>query len=286
MQFTVSCYILPIGNSYKYTVKQDRKICKKTLSIHRIPFRKRPIMNSFGNIIKTNRKNNHLSQQALVNRLAEEGIEITTKALSKWETDAREPSLSAFFTICRILNIRDLYEAVYGENPYDVMDGLNAEGKDKAFEYINLLKAAGMFKPKKAHIVEFPSRYMDIYRAVSAGTGQDLSDALKETYDVRDLAPAEANFAVRISGDSMEPEYHDGEIAWVKQTEEIENGQTGIFFLNGDGFIKQYRNDETGVFLVSLNTKYPPIRIHEGDSFRAFGYVLGSIESSLIEGYH
>ena len=59
---------------------------------------------------------------------------------------------------------------------------------------------------------------MDIFGdAVSAGTGNFLTDAPKESYEVGDLAPDNADFGVRISGDSMEPEYHNGEIAWIQQ---------------------------------------------------------------------
>ncbi|EKC69557.1 repressor LexA, partial [human gut metagenome] len=31
--------------------------------------------------------------------------------------------------------------------------------------------------------------------------------------------PEDTTFGVRISGDSMEPEFHDGQIAWVLQHE-------------------------------------------------------------------
>ena len=33
------------------------------------------------------------------------------------------------------------------------------------------------------------------------------------------MLPEDTTFGVRISGDSMEPEFHDGQIAWVLQQE-------------------------------------------------------------------
>ena len=41
------------------------------------------------------------------------------------------------------------------------------------------------------------------------------------------LLPEDTTFGVRISGDSMEPEFHDGQIAWVLQQESVANGEIG-----------------------------------------------------------
>ena len=46
--------------------------------------------------------------------------------------------------------------------------------------------------------------------------------------------PEGTTFGVRISGDSMEPEFHDGQIAWVLQQESVANGEIGLFALNGE----------------------------------------------------
>ena len=62
--------------------------------------------------------------------LAQEGIEVTTKAVSKWENQTREPSLHTILTVCQILDIEDIYEAFLGENPFDyVMKNLNEDLK-------------------------------------------------------------------------------------------------------------------------------------------------------------
>ena len=63
------------------------------------------------------------------------------------------------------------------------------------------------------------------------------------------------------NGDSMEPEFHDGQIAWVLQQESVANGEIGIFALNGEAYIKKLQNDKDGIFLISLNEKYAPIKV-------------------------
>ena len=81
------------------------------------------------------------------------------------------------------------------------------------------------------------------------------------------LAPEKTDFGIRISGDSMEPMYHTGDVAWVHKQDSISNGEIGIFYLNGNTYIKELHDGPDGVYLVSLNEKYHPIQIYESDSF-------------------
>ena len=130
-----------------------------------------------------------------------------------------------------------------------------------------------MYEKQTAKIIPF--RSIDIFEnAVSAGTGNFLVDGPKET-----------TFGVRISGDSMEPEFHDGQIAWVLQQESVANGEIGIFALNGEAYIKKLQNDKDGIFLISLNEKYAPIKVSENDRLDIFGKVLGKSDASAITGH-
>ena len=51
-------------------------------------------------------------------------------------------------------------------------------------------------------------------------------------------------FGVRVCGDSMEPVYHDGQIAWIQECSELSPGEVGIFMYDGDGYIKMYDEQE------------------------------------------
>ena len=72
----------------------------------------------------------------------------------------------------------------------------------------------------------------------------------------------------------MEPQFIDGDIVYVKQQEQIENGEIGIFGLNGKSYIKKMRSTPEGNFLLSLNPKYDPIPI-DMENFVIFGKVVG-----------
>ena len=122
--------------------------------------------------------------------------------------------------------------------------------------------------------------------AGSAGTGNYLEDSVKETYDVGHLAPEQTDFGVRISGDSMEPLYHTDDVAWIQKKDSLANGEIGIFYLNGNTYIKELHDEPDGVYLISLNQKYRPIQVLESDSFKIFGKVIGKCKGAEIPGFH
>ena len=92
------------------------------------------------------------------------------------------------------------------------------------------------------------------------------------------VVPHGTSYGVPISGDSMEPKYHDGSTAFVQSVPAIESGEVGLFSLNGSSYIKQLVVDRANgsVRLRSLNPAYPDIEVHEGDYLYTFGRVLGS----------
>ena len=79
--------------------------------------------------------------------------------------------------------------------------------------------------------------------------------------------------AIRVNGDSMTPDYNDGDIVLVSQQPSVDIGDVGIFIYNGEGYIKRLERDG----LVSLNPKYRTIRVNELDSFSTVGKVICNI---------
>ena len=111
-----------------------------------------------------------------------------------------------------------------------------------------------------------------IYK-VSAGKGYSLDgEDWEEINVVRTSESEQADFAVTVDGDSMLPDYKDGDIVLVKQQDTIELGQIGIFTMNNNqGFIK-----ESGVnCLISHNPEYDDIIPTENDIIECNGLVLG-----------
>ncbi len=73
----------------------------------------------------------------------------------------------------------------------------------------------------------------------------------------------------------MEPKYPDGHIVLVKQQNEIDNAQIGIFAVNDEVLCKKVIFTDDTPLLVSLNWKsYPPRKIAEDDNFKILGIVV------------
>jgi len=109
----------------------------------------------------------------------------------------------------------------------------------------------------------------------SAGSGQFLDSDNFETIQVDSKVPTTASFGVLISGESMEPKYPNGSSVWVQRKKTIENGQAGIFYLNGDVYCKILSISNGRTQLVSLNKKYEPITLRVDDTLRCYGLIVG-----------
>lgn len=109
----------------------------------------------------------------------------------------------------------------------------------------------------------------------SAGSGMFFSDVQKTAVQ----APANAmtmraDFAVPISGNSMEPDFSDGDTVLIKSQPIVEPGEIGIFIVNGQLYIKQLGENR----LISKNPAYADIPLREGDSIYCMGRVIGKLQ--------
>jgi SOS-response transcriptional repressor LexA/DNA-binding Xre family transcriptional regulator len=109
---------------------------------------------------------------------------------------------------------------------------------------------------------------------VSAGPGVALDYDDAEQIMVRDTTRTrEADFALRISGNSMEPRYHDGDILLVQEAQTLEYGELGIFILDGEGYFKKFDGDK----LLSLDPIYAPIPLSGFSEIQCAGRVIGKM---------
>lgn len=77
-----------------------------------------------------------------------------------------------------------------------------------------------------------------------------------QPYELTPDDPQGASYAVRVQGDSMEPDFPDGSIAFVNH-DEMRDGDIGVFCVDGATVIKQYHYDAVlgMTYLFSLNRK-------------------------------
>lgn len=229
-------------------------------------------MYKIGEIISNHRRDKKLSQIELSEKLAAKGVNITNAAISAWEKGNSMPTAESLLAVCEILKINDIYTEFIGENPFDPFRNLNEIGKQKVLEYIDLLEKSGEYEKKTSEIIDIAPRLMKIALVpASAGTGNFLDEENFDEIEVTEPVPESADFGVYVSGDSMEPKFHDSQLVWIERTEALESGDIGLFFLDGMTYIKKYVATKAGTFLVSLNAKYKPLEVSEYSSFKVFG---------------
>jgi len=105
----------------------------------------------------------------------------------------------------------------------------------------NLIQAKKQLKTRM-DLIEEPTQPYTIEipyypSAASAGNGSLLIDDPPKIIDLPATAlTRQASMVIRISGDSMEPDYPDGGLVLVKADTEVNIGDVGIFILNNEGY--------------------------------------------------
>ena len=149
---------------------------------------------------------------------------------------------------------------------------LDEYGKELVTAVIDIEYKRCTYKPEpnRDEIIEISINYAP----VSAGLGDELEDYEHWEKVSVPLTPESRNadFILRVDGDSMEPKFSNGDYLLVRKQPAVDIGQIGIFDVDGKGYVKKYGGDK----LISLNPKYKDISTT--DDSRCFGLVLGTTD--------
>ncbi|WP_298481605.1 LexA family transcriptional regulator [uncultured Ruminococcus sp.] len=146
--------------------------------------------------------------------------------------------------------------------------------EDDRENLLNIVKrlAEGAKTPEEKMVVS--RLFRKHMNKASAGYGYDLdNERIWETIRIKDVPEAdESDFIVEVDGDSMEPNYHDGDLVFIKLSPEVPIGSVGLFRKGGCGYIKRCGEDH----LISDNPDYDDIYPDDGgDNIECIGLVLG-----------
>lgn len=237
-----------------------------------------------GDILKEARKANRYSQKDVAGWVGKSG-----QSISDWEKGSTKIDIETLAFLCKKfdLDFTDVLsrsaetdssapvtpEEMVRVKKFRVLDVHGQELVDVVLdkEYSRMTAADKTYVEHRNNIT-----YINCYDlAVSAGIGEPLDSDYKTRIEIpTEKVPDDANFCLRVNGDSMEPAYSDGDVVFVQRIDGfVREGEIGIFVLNGEGFIKRWGGDQ----LISLNPKYDPIKICEYDDLRCQGRVLGKI---------
>lgn len=113
------------------------------------------------------------------------------------------------------------------------------------------------------------------YGQTAAGEPIVYSDDIVEEKEVSNI-PKGADCALVVRGDSMEPEFHDGSVVFYKSQPALDNGEIGVFEIDGEAVTMkriEYDYDNKKILLQSLNKKYEDL-IFKNDQIRILGKVV------------
>ena len=158
-----------------------------------------------------------------------------------------------------------------------IYDQLEPPRQRKVITYAEKLRDE-QEKRRKAKINEVSEKVVQLYsydyydHAASAGTGQYLNDVRVERIELP--VDVDADFVIPIKGDSMEPDYQDGDLVFIQTSVDLNDGVIGVFNYNGEAYIKQLVIDEDQAYLHSLNPEYKDMTITPETDFRIIGEVV------------
>ena len=252
-----------------------------------------------GKIIKNTRISKKLTQSQVAEKMKR-----PQQTIANWEVGRSQPDANTLFELFQVLGA-DLNQAFgfthkkapsYSDEAmklaYDFDNRLDSWGKKQVRNVtdneILRYEAELSHIKEKGNIYKIDNNIMSLkeqkviylpepLQSASAGTGQIADDDTAEQVAVYyNEKTSKADYIMRVSGDSMEPKFMNGDRVLVRSQPAVEIGEIGIFIVDGEQYVKIYR----GSYLESLNPQYNNIEVSERSFCR--GKVIGVLDPEWI----
>ena len=208
----------------------------------------------FGNMINYIRKQKGLSMEDFGNL-----VDKNKSTISRWINGTRFPSIEEAEMIADKFGI-PLEVLLFGaRNVEDLFD-----------VYIKLVESRQIEVYNFAEQQLEEQQQMEVYHDDYVG-----QTAAGEPIEGQQPVPIIGAETVKllVNGDSMDPMFKDGDIIRYQPQPELENGEIGVFAINGGVTMKRFRSNND-IRLESLNDKYEDLVIKETDDFNILGKVI------------
>jgi len=260
-----------------------------------------------GELRETIRSNleRYISASGYTQKEIAEKLGVSKSSITNWVKGKNSPDVELVVPICKLLNIT--IREFYGEpdeiqklpslstgeqahiKKYRLLDPYGKEAVDGVLDVESRRCEAARAAAIKEQRQQMEAGEMIDFETVirfsvpgysmplSAGTGQEAGQEYPENYTLVKEPPRGTSYIAPVSGDSMEPTYHNEDIVFVHSCEEIPVGRIGVFLMDGKQWIKELGDGE----LISHNPEYDPIPMRE--DIRCQGLVLGVCDESYFE---
>lgn len=192
-----------------------------------------------GEYLKQIRKSRDLSL-----RQVDYKSDVSFSHLSMIENGTRKPSPLTLKELAKIYNLDyiDLYEKAGYIDLAEAERFDNSTNKKKS----NSSNSAVVF----------------VYGSIPAGVPMECIEDIIDTEEipVDMLRGGKQYFGLRVKGNSMEPDYLDGDTLILEKADDCESGDDCVVMVNGnDGTFKRVIKNENGIILQPLNSEYYPL---------------------------
>lgn len=251
---------------------------------------------TFGERLTQLRKDNGFSKR----KAFAEKLNIPETTLRNYETNAREPGHTFLVQISKLFNVsidwllgnsqekelKNYYQLKTSEykhiEKYRSLDDFGRESVDlmmdrecKRVNEKRELEKELTIQAFEEHKIEILHRLLPYQgKIASAGTSVSFADIMAGVIEAEENdINRHADYTIGVNGDSMEPEFYDGDIVYVQKATELNIGEIGIFQKDNNIYIKKVGANQ----LISLNDKYKPL---SGEDVLCLGKVIGKVEGA------
>ncbi len=233
-------------------------------------------------------------------------LNLKKSPLTDWKNGVSKPTLEHIIIICNHFSISP--NEIFNYHFADFTQNLSNENKAELQNYAEYLqykeeqeiakKQAENIKetspkyptntiPISEHIKEEtrldineedqePKKELRILGYTAAGEPIEMPDDIYGLGDVIKVPDSlDADYALSVKGNSMEPRIPNGSLVYVKQQDTVDNGQIAIVSINNTVTCKKFKKTKNAIRLESINASYAPIIIDNEDiDFKIIGKVI------------
>ena len=218
-----------------------------------------------GKVLRERRKSLGWTQRQVA-----EQVGIHEVSYSAWETGKTQPNKANISKLAKLLEVTP----AYFESQYKLVENylrLTESNQGKLVDYSEeLLIRQEEDKVRPLYVIKVLD---DI--ELSAGLGESLYNT-HATVDVYAEEEYSYDIATWIKGDSMEPSYHNGEVALIRESSFDYDGAVYAIQWNERVYIKKVYKEADGYRLVSLNPQYADLFAAAEDHPRIVGKIVGN----------
>lgn len=149
---------------------------------------------------------------------------------------------------------------------------------------------ANYFRIEKSDLIEDKSNIdnkqaLALLGIVKAGYDYLASENIIGHINIdKELSNPEEYFALKVTGDSMQPVLYDSDIVVVHKQNDVESGQVAIVLIDSEeATVKKVVKYDDYIELVAFNSYYPPRKLDKNSNFKIIGKVIEARISKIFE---